>query len=169
MNASDVLNYDESHPSSKTSVGNAETGNTKNPLSENLAIVPVAGKQSSANGSVIEFSKSAQLSPLETSNVKITIGESLTPDSESGTFSIKDVNSTTNLLALDSNPDFFKKLHTHQQQSNHHVITNNLLRPIEKTNLNNSSQSSIDTRLKFGDDIDMIPLMPMNSKLDYFR
>lgn len=98
----------------------------------------------------------------------------------SGASSIKDENSSVNLLSLENsttpnderaeiilvngkriNPMRNKSInHNHVYANNN---GNNNIRPLDKLDLNNTSQSSMDTRIKYGNEADLIPLMPVDS------
>ena len=142
---------------------------------DNLAIVP--DNVVKAAGAVIQ-----QQHPLEIKNdgqVRIRISDAMSSDIPEifGTFSMHDVDSTTNLLGLESNSvstvdlalygrDATNQRHTANIVINATTAEAHLLRPSDKNNLNNSSQSSIDTRIKFTADdldVDMIPLMPIST------
>ena len=55
-----------------------------------------------------------------------------------------------------------------QQQSSSSNDNNNLLKPLNRDDGNNSSQSSLDTRIRYGDDVDLVPLVKLNGK-SYFK
>lgn len=108
----------------------------------------------------------------------------------SGASSIRDENSSTNLLSLDNSDESNlthsdtiiingKRINTNinsdRKETGRTLVTNgfvgssvptpkqNSLRPLDKFDFNNTSQSSIDPRIKYGSEGDMIPLMPVDS------
>lgn len=58
-------------------------------------------------------------------------------------------------------------LNEQQQQQSSSNDNNNLLKPLNRDDGNNSSQSSLDTRIRYGDDVDLVPLVKLNGK-SYF-
>lgn len=83
-----------------------------------------------------------------------------------GSQSIREDLSTTNLLGVGDMND----KSTDQNESNTHIndstgsVGANFLKPLTRADLNSSSQSSIDTRLKYGENADLVPLIELNSE-----
>jgi hypothetical protein len=139
------------------------------------------------------FSSATLSHSINDKKIQIKIGgEETTNDSNTSTNDdtnsiLMNINSTTNLLDLDksgasmssnsvltsstnnTNNGFNANLKNLSSPIHNHHHNQNFLRPsaTATTTLNNSSStSSIDTRIKLGENVDMIPLMNLsNSKL----
>lgn len=145
-------------PNNKVNETDALKKTTKRPVNgDNLAIVP---------NNRLPFSASSD------KPVKIIIDQyPMSNMSDSNTsFSLHDVNSTTNLIGMDGSAN----VTPNQSTSNFMTTVGNKvysdrLGVALNGQLNNSeSQSSMETtitttRLKLDDDVDMIPLMPLNN------
>lgn len=79
-----------------------------------------------------------------------------------GSQSIREDLSTTNLLGVEMNDESTERNES-STQNNESTDSNNFLRPLARTDLNSSSQSSIDTRIKYGENGDLVPLIELNS------
>ena len=93
----------------------------------------------------------------------------------SGSSSIRDENSSANLLSLENSNE--NNLNTTSKalsingnktkqtkvQISYTPKSVNLLKPLDKSDLKNASQVSIDTRIKYTNEGDLIPLVPVES------
>ena len=86
-----------------------------------------------------------------------------------GSQSIREDLSTTNFLA---GAEVMSERSNNESSANINDSTGsvgaNFLKPLARADLNSSSQSSMDTRLKYGENADLVPLIELNSKPIFF-
>lgn len=159
----------ESH--SDRNVYNSTTKKKTN-LADHSAIVPVVDVIDESKLNNINESTNSSATNTSVTTSTNTVNNNIVSDygEYEAEFSFRDVNSTTNLLMLHTKNDSFydaaevKFTNGKILINNSKVNDNNLLKPAAKIGFNNASQSSIDTRVKYLDDI---PLIAFNRKFSF--
>jgi hypothetical protein len=94
----------------------------------------------------------------------------------SGSSSIRDENSSANLLSLEISNEMHLNTNVNALTIDENKLKQNKvqisytpkslkLKPLDKLDLNNASQVSIDTRIKYTNESDLIPLVPVESSV----